>query len=86
MLREINEQYQNHPEWTDVLMEEKRCLTDTMKALGRDEACSDLGRGKSELLKLWRAGEERWKMMWTRAIKFIFSQEGSQSEVEAILA
>ena len=56
MLKEINEQYQNHPEWTDVLMEEKRCLTDSMKALGRDETCSDLDRGKSELLKLWRTG------------------------------
>lgn len=36
MLKEINDQYRNHPEWTDVLMEEKRCLTDTLKALGRD--------------------------------------------------
>lgn len=55
MLREINEQYQGHPEWTDVLMEEKRCLTDTLKALGREE--TDLEGGKSELLRLWTSGE-----------------------------
>ena len=36
MLKQINEQYSNHPEWTDVLMEEKRCLSDTLRALGRD--------------------------------------------------
>ena len=35
MLKEINEQYQSHPEWTDVLMEEKRCLSDSLKAMGR---------------------------------------------------
>ena len=42
MLKEINEQYQSHPEWTDVLMEEKRCLTDSLRALGRDEPSLDL--------------------------------------------
>ena len=42
MLKEINEQYQSHPEWTDVLMEEKRCLTDSLRALGRDDPSLDL--------------------------------------------
>lgn len=56
MLREINEQYPNHPEWTDVLMEEKRCLNDTLRAMGRDESPVDLEGAKGELLKLWKGG------------------------------
>jgi hypothetical protein len=46
MLREINDQYHNHPEWTDVLLEEKRCLTDTLRALGREETNCDIESGK----------------------------------------
>lgn len=45
MLKEINEQSKSYPEWTDVLMEEKRCLGDTLKALGRDES-ADVDNGK----------------------------------------
>ena len=41
-MREINEQYQLHPEWTDVLMEEKRCLSDSLKSLGKDDSMVDL--------------------------------------------
>jgi len=53
MLREINDQYHTHPEWTDVLLEEKRCLSDTLRALGREETACDIESGKKELLKLW---------------------------------
>jgi len=35
MIKEINEQYHSHPEWTDVLMEEKRCLSDALRAMGK---------------------------------------------------
>lgn len=56
MLKQINDQYPNHPEWTDVLMDEKRCLSDTLRALGRDENHIDLEGGKNELLKLWKGG------------------------------
>lgn len=66
-------------------MEEKRCLTDTLKALGRDEGFSEIDNGKGDLLRLWRGGEERWKMMWGRAIRFIFKAE-NHTDVEQILA
>lgn len=36
LVKEINDQYHLHPEWTDVLMEEKRSLTDSLKALGKE--------------------------------------------------
>jgi len=42
MLKEVTEQYHDHPEWTDVLMEEKRCLTDSLRALGREDTYVDL--------------------------------------------
>ena len=77
MLKEINEQYNNYPEWTDVLMEEKRCLTDSLKTLGREES-GEVETGKGELLRVWREGDERWKMMWGRAIRYMFGSEGSQ--------
>jgi hypothetical protein len=86
ILKDIGEQYGSHPEWTDVLMEEKRCLSDTLRALGRDETGVEGEGGRGELLRVWRGGEERWKMMWTRAIRFIYGAEGSQAEVEQLLS
>jgi hypothetical protein len=56
LVKEINEQYHLHPEWTDVLMEEKRSLTDSLKALGKDEFIIDES-AKGELLRIWRKGE-----------------------------
>jgi hypothetical protein len=55
LVKEINEQYQLHPEWTDILMEEKRCLTDSLKAMGREEFSID-ETARVELLRIWRKG------------------------------
>jgi len=57
-----------------------------LRALGRDETHIDLDNGKQELLRMWKAGEERWKMMWSRAIKFVYQAESSHNEVEEILS
>lgn len=55
LVKEINEQYHLHPEWTDVLMEEKRSLTDSLKALGKEEFTID-ETTKGDLLSIWRKG------------------------------
>lgn len=86
MVKEINEQFHLHPEWTDVLMEEKRSITDSLKALGKDEFTAE-DAVKGELLKIWRKGEERWKLMWGRAIRFIYNAENSTHlEIETLLS
>jgi len=53
--------------------------------MGREEFTIDES-AKSELLGIWRRGEERWKLMWGRAIRFIYNAENNQVEVEALLA
>jgi serine/threonine protein kinase len=36
ILRDINEQTNSYSEWTDLLLEERRCLTDTLRSMGKD--------------------------------------------------
>jgi hypothetical protein len=38
------------------------------------------------MLRLWLRGEERWKMMWGRAIKYILGIEGSHTDIEVLLS
>jgi hypothetical protein len=67
-------------------MEEKRSLTDSLKALGKEDFAIDES-AKGELLRIWRKGEERWKLMWGRAIRFIYNAENSsQVDVETLLS
>lgn len=83
ILREINEQTASHSEWTDLLLEERRCLGDALRSMGKEEGAAEAETMRGELGRIWRRGEERWKMMWGRAIRFIYNAEGV--EVEALL-
>lgn len=58
LLRQVGKEYQKHPEWTDVLFEEKKCIQDALRALNKDENI-DLEKGKAEIFKVWKSCDEK---------------------------